>query len=85
MLPIIEVKKLSKEYVLSHNAQPYYTLRDSLSGLVRKIIAEKLKEECLNGGIIECSSFADRLYFLAIDRVPRCAIISLLKPPALTP
>jgi len=36
MLPIIEVKNLSKEYIISHNTQPYYTLRDSLVQLVKK-------------------------------------------------
>ena len=34
--PIIEVKNLSKEYILSHNTQPYYTLRDSLIGFAKK-------------------------------------------------
>ncbi len=34
--PIIEVKNLSKEYILTHNAQPYYTLRDSLMNFVKK-------------------------------------------------
>jgi lipopolysaccharide transport system ATP-binding protein len=34
--PIIEVKNLSKEYILTHNVQPYYTLRDSLINLVKK-------------------------------------------------
>lgn len=36
MLPIIEVKNLSKEYILSHDIQPYYTLRDSLMGFLKK-------------------------------------------------
>lgn len=34
--PIIEVKNLSKEYIISHNIQPYYTLRDSLMQIVKK-------------------------------------------------
>lgn len=34
--PIIEVKNLSKEYIISHNTQPYYTLRDSLSKIFKK-------------------------------------------------
>jgi len=34
--PIIEVKNLSKEYIISHNVQPYYTLRDSLMQLAKK-------------------------------------------------
>ncbi len=36
MKPIIEVKNLSKEYVISHNTQPYYTLRDSLTNFIKK-------------------------------------------------
>jgi len=34
--PIIEVKNLSKEYIISHNTQPYYTLRDSLTQAAKK-------------------------------------------------
>ena len=34
--PIIEVKNLSKEYIISHNVQPYYTLRDSLFQIIKK-------------------------------------------------
>ena len=34
--PIIEVKNLSKEYIISHNVQPYYTLRDSLTRIIKK-------------------------------------------------
>lgn len=37
--PIIEVKNLSKEYIISHNVQPYYTLRDSLMQAVKKPFA----------------------------------------------
>jgi lipopolysaccharide transport system ATP-binding protein len=36
MKPIIEVKNLSKEYILTHNVQPYYTLRDFLTNFVKK-------------------------------------------------
>lgn len=34
--PIIEVKSLIKKYVIAHNTQPYYTLRDSLAKIIRK-------------------------------------------------
>jgi lipopolysaccharide transport system ATP-binding protein len=34
--PIIEVKNLSKEYIISHNVQPYYTLRDSFFQIIKK-------------------------------------------------
>ncbi len=32
--PIIEVKNISKEYVISHDRQPYYTLRDTMMNFV---------------------------------------------------
>jgi lipopolysaccharide transport system ATP-binding protein len=37
--PIIEIKNLSKEYIISHNVQSYYTLRDFLIQVVKKPFA----------------------------------------------
>lgn len=45
--PIIEVHDLSKKYRYGQNVQPYYTLRDTLSGILRspKHLLPKTKEE----------------------------------------
>ncbi|RJO59335.1 ABC transporter ATP-binding protein [Candidatus Parcubacteria bacterium] len=48
--PIIEVKKLSKKFILAHNRLPYETFRDTVTNLVKKPIRmlrgeKKLKKE----------------------------------------
>ncbi len=45
--PIIEVKGLSKKYRYGQSVQPYYTLRDTLSGILKspKHLLPKTKEE----------------------------------------
>lgn len=57
--PIIEVKNLSKEYIISHNAQPYYTLRDSLTNLIKKPFAYFYSK----------NSAAKKEKFLALDDI----------------
>jgi ABC-type polysaccharide/polyol phosphate transport system ATPase subunit len=51
-----------------------------------KILAavDRMKEESFICGTISCSTRVDLASFLTVDRISKCATISLLKPPVLT-
>jgi len=68
----ISVKNVSKTFRIPHEKV------SSLRG------AAKSKEKDLNMGSNLCSTYTDLSCFSAIDRVLKCAIINLLKPPVLT-